>query len=265
MEAAAKAPGIITFLINCAIDKHGLSTEGKVRIIKEMQAPLAAINDRVAQALYIQQLAERIGIAENAVLQRVSEVSAQKAKIGFAVDGPFTSADPTRQPGLRTPASGSKRSPTVTTGNRFERKIIAMMLQFPDILHEIDRFNVLNYFDNNELKNIGEYILKSNLTSTDQVSELMSRVDSEQKQTLVAALAIRDESWNMKGCLRLLGKFVEKGQKLRDRGVLNEQIKAAEKSNDHDQLLKLLNQKQKMAERSEKQKMAILSEKRTVE
>jgi hypothetical protein len=119
----------------------------------------------------------------------------------------------------------------------------------------------LNYFENNELKNIGEYILNSNLTSTDQVSELMSRVDNEQKQTLVASLAIRDESWNMKGCLRLLGKFVEKGQKLRDRGVLDEQIKAAEKSNDHDQLLKLLNQKQKMAERSEKQKMAILSEK----
>ena len=65
----------------------------------------------------------------------------------------------------------------------------------------------------------------------------------------------------MKGCLRLLGKFVEKGQKLRERGVLDEQIKAAEKSNDHDQLLRLLNQKQKMAERSEKQKMAILSEK----
>ena len=261
LEAAAKAPGIITFLINCAIDKHGLSTEGKVRIIKEMQAPLAAINDRVAQALYIQQLAERMGIAENAVLQRISEVAAQKAKTGFAVDGPYAPADPTHPPGLRAPGSGSKRSPTVTTGNRFERKIIAMMLQFPDILHEIERFKVLNYFENNELKNIGELILNSHLSSTDQVSELMSQVDNEQKQTLVASLAIRDESWNMKGCLRLLGKFVEKGQKLRDRGALDEQIKAAEKSNDHDQLLKLLNQKQKMAERSEKQKMAILSEK----
>ena len=89
----------------------------------------------------------------------------------------------------------------------------------------------------------------------------MSRADSDQKQTLIASLAMEDESWNMKGCLRLLGKFVENGQKLRDSGTLEEQIRAAEKSNDHDLLIKLLNQKQKMAERSEKQKMAILAEK----
>jgi hypothetical protein len=42
--------------------------------------------------------------------------------------------------------------------------------------------------------------------------------------------------------------------------MLERQIKAAEKSNDHALLLKLLSKKQKMAERSEKQKMAILNE-----
>jgi len=42
--------------------------------------------------------------------------------------------------------------------------------------------------------------------------------------------------------------------------LLEMQIKAAEKINDHALLLKLLAQKQKMAERSEKQKMAILDE-----
>lgn len=259
LEAAANAPGIITFLMNCAIDKHGLSTTGKVRIIKELQEPLAAINDRVAQALYIQKLAERMGIAENAVLERIREVSAQKSKLRIADDGPSESADPTHRTGLREPGPGSKRSPMVDTENRFERQIIAMMLQYPDIIPEVKIYKALNYFESITLKNIGEYILKSNFTSTDQVSELMSRVDNEQKQTLIASLAMGDESWNMKGCLSLLGKFVEKGQKLRDRGVLEEQIRAAEKSNDHDLLLKLLNQKQKMAERSDKQKMAILS------
>jgi DNA primase len=261
LKAAANAPGIITFLMNCAIDKHGLSTEGKVRIIKEMQEPLAAINDRVAQSLYIQQLAERIGIAENAVLERISEVSAQKSKIVSAENGPPGSSGPVHRSGSREPDSGSRRSSTVATGNRFERQIVAMMLQFPDILPEVNRLNTLNYFENDALIHIGENILKSNLASTDQVSELMSRVDSEQDQTLIASLAMGDESWNMKGCLRLLGKFVDNGQKLRDRGVLEEQIKAAEKNNDHELLLKLLSQKQKMAERSEKQKMAILSEK----
>ena len=261
LEAVSRAPGIITFLMDCAIDKHGLSTEGKVHIIKEMQEPLAAINDRVAQALYVQQLAERIGIAEKAVSERIGDVLAQKSKVGSPDNRPITSADHTHPIGFTESASGIERSRHVDTGNRFERQIIAMMLQFSDILPDIDKLNVLNYFENETLKHIGELILKYNLTSGDQVSELMSRVDSEAQQILIASLAMGDESWNMKGCLRLLGKFVENGQKIRDSGLLEGQIKAAEKSNDHDLLLKLLNQKQKMAERSEKQKMAILSEK----
>jgi len=238
-----------------------LSTEGKVHIIKEMQEPLAAINDRVAQALYIQQLAERIGIAEKAVSERIGEVLAQKSKAGSPDNRLITSADRTHPIGFTESAAGIERPRTVDTGNRFERQIIAMMLQFPNMLPEIYKNKVLNYFENKTLKHIGELILKNNITSADQVSELMSRVDSEAQQTLIASLALGDESWNMRGCLRLLGKFVESGQKIRDRGLLEGQIKAAEKSNDHDLLLKLLNQKQKMAERSEKQKMAILSTK----
>jgi DNA primase len=260
LEAAVSAPGIITFLMNCAIDKHGLSTEGKVSIIKEMQAPLAAINDRVAQGLYIQKLAERLGISENAILERISQVSAQITERGFAYDGPPAYPDPANRSG-DGPASEGRQAQMVAIGNRFERQIIAMMLQFPDIVPEVDKLDALDYFDNKILKKIGETILASNLTSADRVSELMSRVDSQQKQTLIASLAMEDESWNMKGCLQLLGKFVENGQKLRHSGALEEQIRAAEKSNDHDLLIKLLNQKQKMAERSEKQKMAILNEK----
>jgi len=261
LEAAASAPGIITFLMNCAIDKHGLSTEGKVKVIKEMQGPLAAINDRVAQGLYIQKLAERLGIAENAILERISQVSARISKRGFSNDEPPASADPASRPGVIRSASEGQRSQMVDIGSRFERQIIAMMLQFPDSLPEVGKLNALSYFENMTLKNIGEFILSSNLTSANRISELMSRVDSEQKQALIASLAMGDESWNLKGCLQLLDKFVENGQKLRDSGALEEQIKVAEKSNDHDLLITLLNQKQKMAERSEKQKMAILSEK----
>ena len=82
LEAASKSPGIITFLMNCAVDKHGLSTEGKIRIISELQQSLAAINDRVAQSLYIKQLAERIGIAETAILQRIREISTETSGSG---------------------------------------------------------------------------------------------------------------------------------------------------------------------------------------
>jgi DNA primase len=261
LKAAGSAPGIITFLINCAIEKHGLGTEGKVRIIKELQAPLAAINDRVAQSLYVQQLAERLGIAENAILERINEIAdseKHKAAAGERLDG---SGKPDPGTGLSAPGSAGRRLPLMDIGNRFERQIIAMMLQFNDVLPEIVSLNVLNYFENSILKDLGKLILTANLSSADRISELMSNVDSDLQRKLIASLAIGDESWNMKGCLRLLSKFVENGQKMRDSGALDEQIRAAEKNNDHELLLTLLNQKQKMAERSEKQKMAILSDK----
>ena len=260
LKAASKSPGIITFLMNRAVDKYGLSTEGKIRIISELQQSLAAINDRVAQALYIKQLAERIGIAETAILERIRDISTDKSR-RISPDVP-TSA----------PLSGSKirdekesvldakGTEGILTGSRVERQIIAMMIQFPEILPDVNNYKVLELFNDDTLKRIGESILEFNPTSADQVSELMSQADDRQTQALIASLAIGDESWNRKGCLRLLGKFVEGGRKLRDGGLLEMQIKAAEKINDHELLLKLLAQKQKMAERSEKQKMAILND-----
>jgi DNA primase len=260
LKAASKSPGIITFLMNRAVDKHGLSTEGKIRIISELQQSLAAINDRVAQALYIKQLAERIGIAEAAILDRIKDISADKSRLSST--GVPTNAPPagSQRRDEKEFALETKGPEDIFSGNRVERQIIAMMIQFPEILPDVKSHKVLELFDNNTLKGIGESVLKFNPTSADQVSELMSQIDDRQTQALIASLSMGDESWNRKGCLRLLGRFAESGRKLRDGGLLERQIKDAEKSNDHALLLKLLSKKQKMAEHSEKQKMAILNE-----
>ncbi|CAB1059619.1 DNA primase DnaG [Olavius sp. associated proteobacterium Delta 1] len=261
MAAASESPGIITFLMDCAVRKHGLTTEGKIRVISELQAPLAVINDQIAQAIYIQQLAERLGIAESAVLERIRAVATRqsRAPVFAGQKGAAAGEFPKRE--TATSNSGLAGPPGVNAGIRFERQIIAMMLQFPEILPEINRLSVLKYFENSDLESVGNMVLKFNPTTGDQVSELISRIENEAQQTIVASLAMEDESWNKKGCLRLLAKFVDTRQKHRSGSLLEEQIKAAEKSDDHALLLTLLNKKQKMAERSEKQKMAILSEK----
>jgi DNA primase len=260
LKAASKSPGIITFLMNRAVDKHGLSTEGKIRIISELQQSLAAINDRVAQALYIKQLAERIGIAETAILERIRDIAADKSR---RISPDLTTNAPLSGSKVRDEkesVSEFKGPESIFTGSRVERQIIAMMIQFPEILPDVNNYKILELFNDNVLKEIGKSILEFNPTSADQVSELMSQVDDRQTQALIASLAMGDESWNRKGCLRLLGRFVESGRKLRDGGLLEMQIKDAEKINDHALLLKLLAKKQKMAERSERQKMAILNE-----
>jgi len=261
MAAASESPGIITFLMDCAVRKHGLTTEGKIRVISELQEPLAAINDQIAQAIYIQQLAERIGIAESAVLERIRAVAARQSRAATFADQKGSPASTLPKREVAETNSRVQGPSGANAGIRFERQIIAMMLQFPEILPEISRLSVLKYFENNELESIGNAVLKVNPSTVVQVSELISKIENEAQQTLIASLAIADESWNKKGCLRLLGKFVDTRHKLRNGSLLEEQIKAAEKSNDHALLLTLLNKKQKMAERSERQKMAILSEK----
>ncbi len=40
LNLASNAAGIITFLMECAIREHGLTTEGKIRVISDLQKPL---------------------------------------------------------------------------------------------------------------------------------------------------------------------------------------------------------------------------------
>jgi DNA primase len=257
-ELASEAAGIMTFLMDCAIREHGLTPEGRIRIVSDLQKPLSAINDPVARSVYIQQLAERVGISESAVLERVRSLISKKSRAGMAAGYPVNGSVGSN------PDSGfavKDKDLTSEVGNRFERQIIAMMLQFPEVLSEISKLNILKYFENNYLKSIGEIILKFNPGSAEQVSELISGIEDEAQQALVSALSLEDESWNHHGCLKLLSKFVDVRQQAHSNELLEERILAAEKSNDHDLLLTLLNEKQKMAERREKQKMAMLSDK----
>jgi len=229
-QAAGQAPGIVTFLIEHCISKHGLSTEGKIRVVADLHRPLAAINDPVARSLYVKQLAERIGIEENIVLQKVREQTAAKEKYGIR----FRKDD------------GNQK------GTRLEQQIIAMMLQFPAILSEIKKYNVIELIENEHLKAIGQTVLELPLSSVEQISELLGLIDNPEQKRLITALAMIEESWDEGGCLKLIHQFVKSRKRFWDNRIL-EQIKAAERKNDQEELDRLLKKKQKLAIRSQKQ------------
>jgi DNA primase len=251
LAAAVQAPGMITFMIDCAVRKHGLSIEGKLRIFADMQAALAAVDDSVARALYIKQLSERLEIPENAVLDRIREISGKIDVEGRNV--PDTA-------GSRNSVDKSKPGTPKGTGSRLERQIIAMMLQYPQMLAEIDQRRVLDYFANETLQSIGKTILTSGYSGPQQLSSLLDAIGDAEVRQLVTALAMSEDedSWNRAGCMRLIAKFVETGQRTRSRKTLDEQIKAAEETKDQALLLKLLGEKQKLAVRTEKQKKALM-------
>ncbi|MBU4462992.1 MAG: DNA primase [Proteobacteria bacterium] len=216
-KLAAESKGVISFLIDCAVKKHGLSTEGKIHIISDMKVPLAAINDNVARSLYVKELSERIGIDETAVLEKVRGVSA-----GRRSDIAKPAADYT----LRN------------NGNKLERRIIAMMLQFPEVLPEVDNRGLLNLFEDNILKSIGQFILDR---SGEPASELMTIIDDKDKRSIIASLVIGDDLWDRDGCLKLIAQF-ESSRYRHERKFLQE-IKDAEDRNDHELVLRLLKKK----------------------
>jgi DNA primase len=232
-KAASHAPGIISFLIEQSIGIHGLSTEGKIRVVTDLKGPLAAINDNVARALYIKQLAERIGLEENIILEKVREDSSEKGKKEIR----------------------RQKNNTDQEGSRLEQQIIAMMLQFPAILSEIKKYNVIEFIENRHLQSIGKTILEHQLSSVEQISELLSHIDDPEQHRLISALAMVEESWDESGCMNLIIQFVKNGRRRRDRQILD-QIKAAEKENDQEALNRLLREKQKLAVRSQNQRLA---------
>ena len=243
-KMAAAAPGIISFLMESAVSRHGLSTEGKIRIVSDLQTPLAAINDSVARALYVQQLAERIGVPEAAILARLKEHRAKPSG---------------RE--MKDPQTGRAGTPAVEADERSEQRIISMMLQFPEIIPEIVKRSILELFSHNELKAAGETIIRERLQSPDQLPELLARIDDGELKKTVARLAMGDESWTLKGCRNLLSRFMETRQKQGVGQSIQKAIEAAEREQNQDELLRLLNEKQKLAVRREKQKMSVLREK----
>ncbi len=271
MDAFSRAPGIIPFLIDFAEKKHGDSIEGKIRIISELKGPLAAIKDNVARSLYVKELSERLGIDETAILEKVRDISAKnkakESKIGLKPIYPSN----LQKKGKKSEYYGRTSN---ESKNRIERQIIAMMLQFPKILHEIKERDVLDCFVDSNLKSIGQSILdyKEKLYNHDRapgdehefangnrVSEFMNFIDDQEKKSIITSLALEEESWELEGCIKLITQFVETSRNRRSKGFIEKQIKEAEEKNDQELLIKLLIEKQNMAVLKQKQKMALLN------
>jgi DNA primase len=157
--------------------------------------------------------------------------------------------------------TGAAGAPAVEAAERIEQRIISMMLQFPDIIPEVAKRNILELFSHDELRAAGETIIRQRLQSPDQLPELLARIDDGALKKTVARLAMGDEAWTLKGCKNLLGRFMETRQKQGVGQSIQKAIEAAEREQNQAELLRLLSEKQKLAVRREKQKMSVLREK----
>lgn len=226
---ADAARGAIEFLIDSAVKTHGLSMQGKIRIVDELKQPLADIRDRVARSIYIRYLSERLGVDESAILDRVRNAGEERSK---TVSRSSLSAMP----------SESSQGPNLVK-NRIETRMVTMMLQAPDIVSTIENQRITDYFEDKDLKEIAELILSDPPKSREDISQLLNRTTDDSQRQLIASFAIRDECWDQKSCEKLIEQFLS--SRKRRQHLLLDQIKSAEQNNNHELLFKLLKEKQK--------------------
>jgi DNA primase len=253
-EAAASASGTVAFLLESAVRKHGLTTEGKLRIVSELLQSIASVDDAVARSLHIRMIAERLDIKEDAVAEKLNQVIKRPSPPNRFSD----------KAGIQRPPSKNKNA----DAHLIERRLIAMMLQFPDMIAQIESEQALDYFENEDLQKIGTEAIRCFKAGADKssgeghqdsrwISEVVDRVDDRLKG-LVAHLADTEDSWSHDGCRMLIGQFLSQKKNRRSSQTLEARIKEAEAKQDERLVQQLLIEKQKLAVQRSKQQTAML-------
>lgn len=259
-EAADQALGIISFLMESAIAKHGLSMEGKLSVVSEMKGALSAINDPVARSIYIKELSERINVDQNAVLEMIRKESFRSRKCNLYSKGSSRGYDVDQ---VNQDQSSGKT--LVGTTYRAESKIISMMLQCPEMLPEILSYDVLELFEDENLKSVGKAILflvETTGSNHIETADILPCLETKFQRSLAASLAMDDEDcWNeSQGRKRqLIFQFMEYANSRKEKKII-EKIRVAEANKDMELLAKLLSKQQKLALASQEQKLALLKQ-----
>ncbi|WP_319409222.1 DNA primase [uncultured Desulfosarcina sp.] len=232
LKAAAQSMGMIPFMVESAVEKHGLSIDGKVRIVNDLKTAMLAIGDPVARSLRVKHLAERLGVDEKVLLQKIQRTAPSPAKSAW-LQG---------RPGV---VNAPKPPPVHGETYRLERQLVAMMLQFPEMVADIKRRRLMDHFTDPVMAEIGRGIIDHFATVDSDIAGLVSRWDDPEKKAVVARLSLTDEHWDRDGCMNLMAQF-ERTIRRKDK-ALQMRIEAAEKSGDVNLLAVLLREKQQQA------------------
>ena len=224
LKAAEKALSFMPYLIASAIKKHGLSLEGKVRVIETLRGPLGSLLDGVSRSVYIKELAERLDIDESAILEQV-RVAATKD---------------TKAVSLLKPRSGSK----------LEETLVAIMLQYPEVMSSFNLEEIIEGFETVQLKKIGRVILEKSGSSRPVTgADLIAQTDDVLTRNLLSSLLVEEVPGDRDSCEKIVRQY-QVHLKKRQIRLLSKKIKEAERTNNQDLLNKLLAEKQERAQQN---------------
>ena len=224
-DLASSAKTVMQFLLQVAIDTHGLSVEGRIRILEEMKPHLSLIRDSALRSLYVKELAETLNVDEKAVLEKVREqYLKQDTRTSYLMN--------------------EKQDQEKLASDRREEQLISMMLNYSEIIDEIKRRDVLAYFYSEKLKCIGKKIISVDPDTTAFITNVMAKMDTDEDQALIASYAMNDvvsEQDMDQTALVIINRIIR--VRTKQENTLTTKIISAEKGCDAE-LMELLKQKQ---------------------
>jgi DNA primase len=232
--AADEAMSVIDFLTETAVKKFGNSVEGRISILDEMKGHLASVEDSAARSLYVRELAQRLGIDEAAVLEKVRD-SVAGLKTGRRT--------PVDAGGDRMPSQGGDESGIESY--RRERQMVAMLLQYSGVRAEARKRSILDSFYCEQFRRIGAIVIAFEEHEGSLAADLMAVLENDGDRELVASLAMMDGGQSDKvldKSIYLMKRIVK--VRNRNENTLANQIRRAEQGGDSQLPLDLLKKRQ---------------------
>jgi len=225
LSLAAEAKTIMQFLLGLSMETHGLSVEGRIKILDEMKQHLSLIEDSALRSLYVRELSETLNIDEKAVLEKVRDAVVQN--------------NTKQSPLLATPQDNKG-----LVSDPREKQILSIMLNYPELISEVVKTNVVNCFYSERLQGIAKKIITTEVDKDNFVTNVMAKINKISDQELIASLAMDDFSGNedMVQATHVLMNRIIKIRK-KNENILTTKIISAEKGCDAD-VTELLKQKQ---------------------
>ncbi|WP_300672981.1 DNA primase [Desulfoluna sp.] len=231
LSMAENAMDLLEFLMDASIRRHGLSVEGRLKVLADMKEPLLALEDRVARSLYIRVLADKVGIDEGAVSEKIH----QDPGAGHRYSGPGSQSDRPERPVGRIP-----------TGNSLELQIVSMLVRYAGIHAYCRDVGITDYFEDPGLKGLCSTALAYDGPPEAMTDWLLMNLREEGQREWVARLAIDEFPVIHQRCVALIDQYVRNRNRLGD--DLSKRIREAEVHGDHVLLLALLEEKRRFSQ-----------------
>lgn len=228
LALADNAKTVMQFLLQLAMDTHGTSVEGRIKVLDEMKQYLAMIRDSALRSLYVRELSEILNIDEKAVLEKVKDAyvreNTQKSPLIPAVE---------EKPAREHLASDPR-----------EKQILTIMLHHPELIPVVVDKGVVQAFYSKRLQALAKIIIETPRDTGHFMTAVMARVEVPEDQELIASMGMEDFSGieDIGDTANILMERIIKIKKKTDKLIISKII-SAEKSCDAD-VMDLLKQKQ---------------------